>query len=128
MTDQIMLTKLLNVHIIFLGPPGSGKGTQCKRLRSELGLAHLSTGDILRHGIGDGRKECLEAQTYIDKGNLVPDDLMVSIIKERIRQPDCHKGFVLDGFPRTLPQAESLDNLMTQMSLLLKSCLLFGCF
>ncbi len=117
MSDETMLKKLLETRILFLGPPGSGKGTQCKRLRAELGLPHLSTGDILRHGIGDGKEECLKAKTYIDSGNLVPDDLMIAIIKERLAQPDCKKGFILDGFPRTLPQARSLDDTLARLKL-----------
>jgi adenylate kinase len=115
MADPAILTKLLDARILFLGPPGSGKGTQCKRLRAELGLPHLSTGDILRQGIGDGKAECLKAKDYIDSGNLVPDDLMVSIIKERLSHPDCHRGFILDGFPRTLPQATILDQILEQL-------------
>jgi adenylate kinase len=117
MTNTNMLTKLLNVRILFLGPPGSGKGTQCKHLKAELGLPHLSTGDILRQGISSGREECLQAKSYIDSGNLVPDDLMISIIRDRLAQPDCHKGFILDGFPRTLLQAKSLDDLLAKLRL-----------
>ena len=117
MVDSAMLTKLLDARILFLGPPGSGKGTQCKRLKAELGLPHLSTGDILRQGIGNGKSECLKAKSYIDSGNLVPDDLMISIIKERLAQADCQKGFILDGFPRTLPQAESLDDMLAKLRL-----------
>ncbi len=117
MADQAMLTKLLDVRILFLGPPGSGKGTQCKRLKAELGLPHLSTGDILRQGIVDGKAECLKAKTYVDSGNLVPDDLMILIIRERLAQSDCHRGFILDGFPRTLPQAKSLDDMLVSLKL-----------
>ncbi len=121
MTNPSMFTKLLDARILFLGPPGSGKGTQCKRLHAELGLPHLSTGDILRNGIGDNKPECLKAKSFIDSGNLVPDDLMISIIKARLAQPDCHRGFILDGFPRTLVQAKSLDEMLTQLRLSL-SC------
>lgn len=117
MADPAILTKLLDTRVLFLGPPGSGKGTQCKRLKAELGLPLISTGDILRHGIGEGKPEAIKAKEYIDKGNLVPDDLMIAIIKERLAQPDCHRGFILDGFPRTLPQAEALDLLLEQLRL-----------
>lgn len=117
MADTALFAKLMDARILFLGPPGSGKGTQCKRLKAELGLPHLSTGDMLRQGISLGKPECLEAKTYIDKGNLVPDEVMISIIRTRLAEPDCRKGFILDGFPRTLPQAESLDALLKQMHL-----------
>ena len=86
-------------------------------MKAELGLPHLSTGDILRHGIGDGKPECLQAKSFIDSGNLVPDDLMITIIKERLSLPDCHKGFILDGFPRTLIQAQSLDETLAKLRL-----------
>ena len=109
--------------VLFLGPPGSGKGTQCKRLKAELGLPHLSTGDILRQSMGDGKPESVKAKAYIDSGNLVPDDLMVSIIKERLAHADCHRGFILDGFPRTLPQAKALDALLEQLRLPLNGAL-----
>lgn len=123
MSDPAILTKLLDARVLFLGPPGSGKGTQCKRLKAELGLPHLSTGDILRQSMGDGKPESVKAKAYIDSGNLVPDDLMVSIIKERLAHADCRRGFILDGFPRTLPQAKALDALLEQLRLPLNGVL-----
>ncbi len=117
MSDQTMINKMLDARILFLGPPGSGKGTQCKHLHAELGLPHLSTGDILRHGIEEGKPACLQAKSYIDKGNLVPDNLITSIFKERFMMPDCGHGFILDGYPRTVPQAESLDGMLKELRL-----------
>ncbi len=117
MSDSTRFTKLRDIRLLFLGPPGSGKGTQCKHLKAELGLPHLSTGDILRKGIEEGKPDCLQAKSYIDSGNLVPDDLITIIFKERLAQPDCSSGFILDGFPRTLPQAEGLDVLLQQLKL-----------
>lgn len=120
MADPAMHVKLLDSRILFLGAPGSGKGTQCKHLKAELGLPHLSTGDILRQGILDGKPKCLQAKSYIDSGNLVPDDLITEIFKERLLLPDCSHGFILDGFPRTLPQAESLNVMLKELHLPLK--------
>lgn len=105
------------VYILFLGPPGSGKGTQCKKLQMDLKLPHLSTGDLLRQGIEEKKPFCLKAKQYMDSGTLVPDELMIAIFQERLSMPDCRQGFILDGFPRTLPQAESLDHLLKQLNL-----------
>ena len=96
------------MNIVLLGPPGAGKGTQAKRLVERFGLAHISTGDILRAAIAAGSKLGVEAKGYMDKGMLVPDDTVVGIFRERIQAKDCQGGFVLDGFPRTVPQAEAL--------------------
>ncbi len=92
-----------------MGPPGAGKGTQASRLQEQLDVANISTGEILREEIK--RKSALgtRAKRYMDKGELVPDEIVVGVIEERIQQPDCARGFVLDGFPRTVPQAEALD-------------------
>ncbi len=95
--------------LILLGPPGSGKGTQAKRLVSERGTPQLSTGDMLRSAIAAGTKLGLEAKSFMDQGALVPDSVVIGLINERTQQPDCKEGFILDGFPRTIPQAESLD-------------------
>jgi len=106
-----------STHILFLGAPGSGKGTQCKKLQDELKVPHLSTGDLLREGIEEKKAPCLQAKQYMDNGSLVPDELMIAIFQERLSMPDCQLGFILDGFPRTLPQAQSLDHLLQKLML-----------
>jgi adenylate kinase len=100
------------LNLVLLGPPGAGKGTQAKRLVEKHGLAHVSTGDILRSAIQQGTKLGLNAKGYMDRGALVPDEVVVGIIRERLQAPDCRKGFVLDGFPRTVPQAEALERVL----------------
>ncbi len=103
--------------LIFLGPPGSGKGTQAKRLTTEKGWPQLSTGDMLRANISKGTKLGMEAKSIMDAGSLVPDHVVVGMIEERIKDPDCKPGFILDGFPRTIPQAESLDKMLAAKNL-----------
>jgi len=98
--------------LILLGPPGSGKGTQAKKLVGEKHWPQLSTGDMLRASIKNGTKLGLEAKSFMDKGALVPDSVVIGMIEERTREPDCSNGFILDGFPRTIPQAEALDTLL----------------
>jgi adenylate kinase len=100
------------MNLVLLGPPGAGKGTQAKRLVERFKVAHISTGDILRAAIQAGSKLGIEAKGFMDRGALVPDDLVVGIIRERIQAKDCAGGFVLDGFPRTVPQAEALDKML----------------
>lgn len=100
------------MKLILFGPPGSGKGTQAKTLETELGLAHLSTGDMLRAAVAAGTEVGLRAKATMEAGDLVPDDVVIQIIADRIEQSDCAKGFVLDGFPRTVAQAEALDTLL----------------
>src|SRR5204863_4648385 len=100
------------MKLIFIGPPGSGKGTQAKRLASTHGVPHISTGDMLRDAIADGTELGRKAAPIMAAGALVPDDLMVGIIRDRLAKADARKGFILDGFPRTLVQAEKLDNLV----------------
>jgi len=95
--------------IIFIGPPGSGKGTQAKRLASRFEIPHISTGDMLREAVNDGTELGREAAPIMASGGLVPDDLMVGIVKDRLAKKDAQSGFILDGFPRTLVQAEKLD-------------------
>lgn len=98
--------------VILLGPPGSGKGTQAKRLITKHGWPQLSTGDMLRSAIQAGTDLGLKAKTYMDKGSLVPDEVVIGLIQDRIQKPDCKGGVVLDGFPRTIPQAEALDRML----------------
>lgn len=101
------------MKLIFIGPPGSGKGTQAKRLASRLTVPHISTGDILREAVADGTELGQQAAPIMAAGALVPDDLMIGIIRERLTKADARKGFILDGFPRTLVQAEKLETLVS---------------
>lgn len=101
------------MRVIFIGPPGSGKGTQAKRLASGHGIPHISTGDILREAVADGTELGQKAAPIMSAGQLVPDDLMIGIIRDRLAKPDAAKGFILDGFPRTLVQAEKLDAIVS---------------
>jgi adenylate kinase len=103
--------------LILLGPPGSGKGTQAKRLEDGRGLVQLSTGDMLRVAVASGNEMGQQAKKVMDVGELMPDEIMIQIISDRIDQPDCQNGFILDGFPRTTPQAEALDKLLDAKSL-----------
>lgn len=96
------------MKIVFLGPPGAGKGTQAERIIGRLGIPQISTGEILRRAIREKTPTGLEAQSYIEKGALVPDDVVVRIVRERLAEADCANGYLLDGFPRTVPQAEAL--------------------
>lgn len=103
--------------VILLGPPGAGKGTQAEFLVESLGITHISTGDMLRAAVAKGTTLGLEAKQYMDAGKLVPDELVVGIVRERIVEPDCEGGFLLDGFPRTIPQAEALDAAIGELGL-----------
>ncbi len=100
------------IRLILLGPPGAGKGTQAARLATELGIPHISTGVILRDAARAGTELGLKAKEIMDRGQLVGDDVMLGIIRERLAEDDCGGGFILDGFPRTIPQAEALDALL----------------
>lgn len=104
------------MNILFMGPPGAGKGTQAERIVEQFGVPHISTGDAFRKAIGEGTPIGLKAKEYIDQGLLVPDDVTVGIVRERLAQPDCEKGFLLDGFPRTLAQAEALNNILVELN------------
>jgi adenylate kinase len=103
------------VLIIFMGPPGAGKGTQAERIVSEFGIPHISTGDMFRAAIKEGTPLGLEAKSYMDQGKLVPDDVTIGIVRERLSKPDTKQGALMDGFPRTVAQAEALDRMVQEL-------------
>ena len=103
------------MRLILLGPPGAGKGTQAKLLREKFQIPQISTGDILRQAVRDNTELGVRAKTVMDAGQLVPDDVVIGLIKERIRQGDCKTGFILDGFPRNIAQAEKLSETLADM-------------
>ena len=103
------------MNLLLYGAPGSGKGTQANMLRSKFGIPHIATGDMLRAEIARGSELGLQAQPLLAAGGYVPDGIMIEMIRSRLREPDCAQGFILDGFPRTIPQAEALDVLMQEL-------------
>jgi adenylate kinase len=113
------------LELLLLGPPGAGKGTQARRLVAEHGIPQISTGDMLRDAIASGSELGARVQPILDSGELVPDELMVELIRERVARPDTEGGFVLDGFPRTIAQAEALDEMLHEIGRTLSAVLEF---
>ena len=111
------------MNLIFMGPPGAGKGTQAKLLQDRFGACQISTGDILRKAVAEKNPLGQEASQYISRGALVPDDLIVNMVAARLKEKDCEPGFILDGFPRTIPQAESLDAILQREGIALNAAL-----
>ena len=103
------------MKLIMLGAPGAGKGTQAKKIAEKYSIPHISTGDIFRANIKNGTELGKKAKTFMDQGLLVPDELVVDLVVDRVNQEDCKNGYVLDGFPRTIPQAEALDRALAEM-------------
>jgi adenylate kinase len=112
------------LNLILFGPPGAGKGTQAERLRADFGLPFISTGEMLRQNVKDGTELGKEAQKYMDAGELVPDELIVKMAADRLRQDDARDGFILDGFPRTIEQAEALDKQLSELGRRITAALL----
>jgi adenylate kinase len=104
----------LNRAVIFLGPPGAGKGTQSKRVAERYGVPHLSTGDMLREAVTKGTELGRKAKPIMERGELVPDDIIMGMVEERLARPDTKTGVIFDGFPRTIPQAEQLDSILAR--------------
>ncbi|EGT0681452.1 adenylate kinase [Clostridium perfringens] len=102
------------MKIVLLGPPGAGKGTQAKSISNRYSIPHISTGDIFRKNISENTLLGIEAKSYMDNGQLVPDEVTINMVKDRLQQDDCKNGYLLDGFPRTVHQAEALDNFLTE--------------
>lgn len=107
------------MNIVLLGAAGAGKGTQAAKIIENFGLTHISTGDIFRKNVAEGTPLGVQAKTYMDAGQLVPDEVVIAMVKDRLSEPDCAGGFMLDGFPRTLPQAQALDGALAEMGVAL---------
>lgn len=103
------------MQILFLGAPGAGKGTQCKRIAAQLKLPHLSSGDLLREAVKAGTAAGINAKGYMDRGVLVPDEVLIAMFRDKLQAPECKSGFILDGFPRNVAQAEALDKLLNEI-------------
>ncbi|MFD1708091.1 adenylate kinase [Siminovitchia sediminis] len=103
------------MNLVLMGLPGAGKGTQAERIVAKYSIPHISTGDMFRAAISEGTELGMQAKSFMDKGELVPDEVTIGIVRERLSKPDCDKGFLLDGFPRTVPQAEALENILSEL-------------
>ncbi len=114
------------MNLILLGPPGAGKGTQGQALSARYGIPKISTGDILREAVSQKTSLGLKAKSFMDKGALVPDEVVIGLVREKLGQPDCGKGFILDGFPRTIPQAESLKQILSELKMKLDAVIDFA--
>ena len=104
------------MNLVLMGLPGAGKGTQADKIVEKYGIPHISTGDMFRAAMKEGTELGLQAKSFMDKGELVPDDVTIGIVRERLSKDDCQKGFLLDGFPRTVPQADALENLLVDLN------------
>jgi adenylate kinase len=104
------------VNLVLMGLPGAGKGTQAEKIVEQYGIPHISTGDMFRAAMKEGTELGLKAKSFMDQGELVPDEVTIGIVRERLSKEDCQKGFLLDGFPRTVPQAEALENLLVDLN------------
>lgn len=113
------------MQLVFLGAPGVGKGTQAERVAAELGITKISTGDLLRAGVAGKTRLGLEAKNYMDRGDLVPDNVVIGLVDEKIGSLECQNGFILDGFPRTIPQADSLSDILRKRQLVLDRVICF---
>ncbi|AMW33018.1 adenylate kinase [Fervidobacterium islandicum] len=113
------------MNLVFLGPPGAGKGTYAKRVVEKYNIPHISTGDIFREAIAKGTELGKKVQDIVNSGNLVPDELTNALVEERLKQPDCANGFILDGYPRTLNQAQALDEMLSAMGKILDAAIYF---
>jgi adenylate kinase len=105
------------MNLLLMGPPGAGKGTQAEKIVEKMAIPHISTGDMFRSAIREGTALGKKAKEFMDQGKLVPDEVTIGIVKERLRQPDCQQGFLLDGFPRTVGQAEALEQILAELNL-----------
>ncbi|WP_428910409.1 adenylate kinase [Niallia sp. Krafla_26] len=104
------------MNLVLMGLPGAGKGTQAEKIVEKYGIPHISTGDMFRAAIKEGTELGLQAKSFMDKGDLVPDEVTIGIVRERLSKDDCNKGFLLDGFPRTVAQAEALENILSDLN------------
>ncbi|MFD0829707.1 adenylate kinase [Neobacillus sp. M.A.Huq-85] len=111
------------MNLVLMGLPGAGKGTQAERIVEKYGIPHISTGDMFRAAMKEGTDLGLKAKSFMDKGELVPDEVTIGIVRERLSKEDCQKGFLLDGFPRTVPQAEALETLLVELNRSIDYCI-----